>query len=181
MRSCSGGEGPRFTALGAQTKHDRIDVPKSPSGGRCTPAAAGLFTPDGAPAPSPSSPVRKGMCYGVGAHAPGWRCPCQGIAAPQLSEANMPGRWRHASPELPELTAPISQPTFISPPKDQAGSVSRRNSFFVLNGRVQKCSGKEGVLGGLLPLFQDTQKGGVLEMLWTPAINSRVLTAALQD
>lgn len=30
----------------------------------------------------------------------------------------------------------------------------------MLNERVQKCSGKEGVLEGLLPLCQDTQKRG---------------------
>lgn len=85
--------------------------------------------------------------------------------------------------------APILQPTFTSPPlKNQAlpAQGQQLEEFILcsmLNGYVQKCSGKEGVGGGgkALPLFKDTQKEGVLAMLWTPAMNSRVLPAVLQD
>lgn len=99
------------------------------------------------------------MCYGMGAPgkgcATGWESPFQGFADPQLSWRKQTCPGSGGTPcQRQELMAPILQPTFTSPPlKNQAlpAQGQQLEEFILcsmLNGYVQKCSGKEGVGGG---------------------------------
>lgn len=101
----------------------------------------------------------------------------------------MPGQWRHA---LPEAGVDGSHPTahLHLPSPQKSGSPSSGaavrgiHSLFHAQWVCAEVLWKGGCWGGggeALPLFKDTQKEGVLAMLWTPAMNSRVLPAVLQD
>lgn len=99
---------------------------KSPSGGCSTPAAAGLFTPDGALLHLHQVILGKACVMGwEPTPRAGW------LLLPSFPEGKKPSGGDTPC-QRQELTAPISQPAFISPPKDlrSRGAVGRIHSSF---------------------------------------------------
>lgn len=108
--------------------------------------------------------------------------PCaRGCCSPALlKEADMPGRWRHALPEAgvdsSHLTAHLHLPSRRS---GELFSVKGINSLHWTG--VCKNAVERRVFGGSCLCSKTPKKGGVLAMLWTPAVSSWGFPAALKD